>query len=651
MRISHKWLQTFFKKPLPSSEKIAELLTFHIFEVEGIEKKASDDVLDIKVLPDRAGYCLSHEGIARELSALISDNEFLPRQPGEIGSSKDVLIAGIAIEAKDVCHKFYSLNIIGLSEKSSPKWLQDKLEVVGQRSINLLVDLTNFVMLDIGRPLHVFDGQKVKGTIMARYAKEGEKIALLGGKELVLDSSVVVLSDDESALDIANIKGGTKAEMDHFSTHVILVALNMDSKYIRRTSAKLGVKTDSSKRFENGVDENLAERAIAHFAALLSEEDQEAMFSDIEVVGNTKIHARRIDVSPKFITEKLGRDISHEEILACLQRGSIRARQEGDVIAVYPESYRSDLNIPEDIVDEVGRLYGYDNIDPILPSISAKVEINNSIAWRNTVRNFLINKEYSEIYSYTLRDKGEVEIANPLAEDKKFYRSDLQTAMEEKLRDNVYYADLLGLGKIKLFEFGHVFKAGREYMSLSIGVAYKKAKKGERVNDDVKIIRDELFEHIGSPATSLCTVDDTGGIISIGNKHIGIINNIDGIMEIDFDALIENLPKFDNRVELELSKDHNVFKPFSPYPFIVRDVAVFAPSDVQSEDVFTIISRNAGELMVRHELFDVFNKGDQTSYAYRLVFQSFEKTLTDEEINRIMDQVYDALKAKGWTIR
>src|SRR3989344_3323954 len=145
MLVSHKWLQTFFKKPLPESERIAELLTFHIFEVEGIEKKTDDDVLDVKVLPDRACYCLSHEGIARELSALLTDNEFIPRNPPEVDVSGDVKAIEVSIEANDACDKHSALRILGLSGKPSPKWLREKLEVVGQKSINLLVDLTNFV--------------------------------------------------------------------------------------------------------------------------------------------------------------------------------------------------------------------------------------------------------------------------------------------------------------------------------------------------------------------------------------------------------------------------------------------------------------------------------------------------------------------------
>lgn len=656
MKVSHKWLQTYFKKPLPSSEKIAELLTFHIFEVEGIEKKAEDDVLDVKVLPDRASYCLSHEGIARELSALLPDNGFEERQLGELDVSEEVSTVDVSIES-DVCDKYLALPIINITKRESPEWLKHYLEALGQRSINFLVDLANFVMLDIGEPMHVFDAEKLGGGIKVRQASEGEKIITLDNKEVSLDPSVTVVADQVSPLAIAGIKGGKKAETETFSNRIILEAAHFDPTSVRRTSTKLSIKTDSSKRFENGVSPEMADRAIKYFATLLKKEDPDALVGNIITTGSAKKRETKIEIDPRFISTKLGlsadqagKDITTDEILACLARGSIMARHEGGIIAVYPASYRTDLNIQEDIVDEVGRLYGYENIPPILPNIKVDVTPNVSIAWRNTVRNLLVERGYSEVYTYTLKDRGEAEIANPLASDKSFYRSDLQSAMEDKLKDNLYYADLLGLSKIKLFEFGHVYRDGREYMALSIGVAYKKAKKGERVNDEIKQIRDELFAHIGSSATSACTIDDSGGIISLDGRQIGMINNLDGILELDFDALIERLPQIES-VRLPAIELDRRYKPFSSYPFIVRDVAVFAPSSIRAEDVFAVIERNASDLMVRHELFDVFNKGDQTSYAYRLVFQSYEKTLTDDEVGRIMDKIYEALKGQGWTIR
>ncbi len=656
MKVSHKWLQTYFKNPLPSSDEIAKLLTFHIFEVEGIEKRATDDILDVKVLPDRAPYCLSHEGIARELAALVAPNEFIPRDPALIVTDATNLVL-VAIDAKAACDKYLALPILGITPRQTPEWLRRDLEAVGQRSINFLVDLANFVMLDIGQPLHVFDAEKVSGGLSVRYANEREKITTLDGKTIDLDPSIAIITDDEAPLAIAGIKGGRKAEATEHTTRVIIEAAHFDAASVRKTSSKIGIKNDSSKRFENNISRMMPDIALRHFAALLKKEDPEAIVGSIASLGEISEPERKIEIHPKFISTKLGKDIGVEEIIACLTRGSIPARREGEVIAVFPPNYRKDLEIEEDFVDEVGRLYGYENIEPVMPKIELEIEPNTIRSYQNIVRNFLIEKGYSEVYTYTLKDSGEAEIANPLAADKSFYRSDLQSAMDEKLKQNVYYADLLGLSKIKLFEFGRVFKNSREYMALSIGVAYKKAAKGERVNDEIKVIRDELFKELGSKVEILCTIDDSGGIISKGGKQIGTTNNIEGVMEVDFDSLIEGLPTPIKDVSLTKDTDTK-YKPFSQYPFIVRDVALFTPPNIKSDDVFTVIQRNASDLMVRHELFDVFEKKsketgqvEKISYGYRLVFQSFEKTLTDDEINRIMDKIYDALKGQGWEIR
>lgn len=658
MKISHKWLQTYFKKPLPSSDKIAELLTFHIFEVEGIEKKTTDDILDVKVLPDRASYCLSHEGIARELSALIDGNEFTPRMYSEI-EVDDVVGVNVSVEAGDFCDSYNAIRIMNVTKSDSPAWLKEKLEAVGQRSINIFADIANFIMMDIGEPMHVFDAEKVQGDIVVRYAREGEVITTLDNKEVKLDSDTVIIADDKNPLAIAGIKGGKIAETTHNSDHVIVEAAHFDGSSVRKTSTKLNIKTDSSKRFENGVSQTLTLNALKYFVTILKKEDPDITVSGIGSAGVAKKTERKVEVTAEFINEKLGKEIPSETIIELLKKGSINARREGSSIVVYPEDNRKDLNIKEDIVDEVGRLYGYENIEGRLPEIEIPVVINNAMAYRNVVRNFLVERGFSEVQTYTLTPKGEVEIMNPLAEDKKFLRTDLSTQIEEKLKNNIYYADLLGQNKIKVFEFGRIWKGGREFLSLCIGVAYKKAKKGERVNDEIKIVRDELFEHLGSKVEILCTVDDTGGIISKNGKSIGMTNNIDGIMEVDFEALIADLPEPKEAIKIPVPEQVAKYKAPSPYPFMVRDIAVFVPGDKSNvEKVWHVIQTHVGDLLVRHELFDVFEKTnketgviEKTSFAFRLVFQSYEKTLTDEEVNKVMERITGALVDNKWEVR
>jgi phenylalanyl-tRNA synthetase beta chain len=659
MKISHKWLQTYFSKPLPSSEEIAKLLTFHIFEVEGIEKKTDDDILDVKVLPDRASYCLSHEGIARELSALISNNEFIPRVVEDIDSSDGPEPVDASIEAGDVCDVYNTLRIINTSKSSSPEWLQAKLHAIGQRSINLFVDLANFVMFDIGQPMHAFDGEKVRGGLVTRYARAGESITTLDNKNVILDSSIVIIADDAHPLAIAGIKGGKIAETTNTTKHIILESAHFDGSYVRKTGTRLNIKTDSSKRFENNISSLESERALKYFVALLRKEDPEISVSKITSVGSKKDNNTKINVKPDFISDKLGKKLSPTEIVSVLKKANINARYEAGDIAVYPEHYRRDLNIPEDIVDEVGRVYGYENIEGVVPTVNGNIAVNQEIAYKNIVRNYLVGKGFSEIQTYSLAPKGDIEILNPLSEDKKYLRTNLSEQVEEKIKNNLYYSDLLGLSKIKVFEFGRVWQAGREYLSLCIGIGYKKASKGERVNDEIKVVRDELFERLGAKIEILCTVDDSGGIISKDGKSIGVTNNIEGVLEVDFDALINGMPKIESDVSVDVPKEVFKYKSPSPYPFMVRDIAVFVPGGLDNESkLWSVIEKHAGDLLVRHELFDVFEKKnketgevEKTSFAFRLVFQSYEKTLTDEEVNKIMSRINDAVLEQKWEVR
>jgi phenylalanyl-tRNA synthetase beta chain len=659
MKISHKWLQTYFSKPIPSSDEIASLLTFHIFEVEGIEKKTDDDILDVKVLPDRASYCLSHEGVARELSALIPNNEFIPRKIEEVDASDEPTTVEASIEAGDVCDVYNTLRIINISKPNSPEWLQTKLHAMGQRSINLFVDLANFVMFDIGQPMHAFDGEKVKGGLVTRYARAGETITTLDNKNVILDSSIVIIADDSNPLAIAGIKGGKIAETTTLSKHIILESAHFDSSYVRKTGTKLNIKTDSSKRFENGISALESARALKYFVSLLRKEDPEIVVSRMTSVGSPRINEVKINVSAAFISEKLGKNLSADEIVGVLNKANVNARHEGGSIVVYPEHYRKDLNIPEDIVDEVGRVYGYENIEGVVPTIKGDISINQEIAYKNTVRNFLIAKGYSEIQTYSLAPKGNIEILNPLSEDKKYLRTNLSEQVEEKIKNNLYYADLLGLSKIKVFEFGRVWQGGREYLSLCVGIGYKKVAKGERVNDEIKVVRDELFEKLGSKIEILCTVDDSGGIISKDGKSIGLTNNIEGMLEVDFDTLIKGLPVLTDDVSVDVPKEVFKYKSPSPYPFMVRDIAVFVPGGLDNESkLWGVIEKHVGDLLVRHELFDVFEKKnketgevEKTSFAFRLVFQSYEKTLTDEEANKIMGHINDAILEQKWEVR
>ena len=262
MLISYNWLQTYFKEKLPPADKVAEVLIFHSFEIESVEKHSDDFIFDVKVLPDRAHDCLSHRGVARELSVHLGTKVVEDKKPLGVSGGKPKRPLSINVKEPTFCLRYTSLLIEGIKIGPSPGWLKSRLESIGQKSINNVVDATNLVMFDLGQPLHAFDADKVKGGIEVRMAKDGEKITTLGGKEITLEKDILVIADDEAPLAIAGIKGGNKAEVDAGTKNIILEAANFSPVSVRKTSKRLGIQTDSSKRFENELSPETAKEAI-----------------------------------------------------------------------------------------------------------------------------------------------------------------------------------------------------------------------------------------------------------------------------------------------------------------------------------------------------------------------------------------------------
>ena len=649
MLVSYKWLQTFFEKPLPKVEDLAELITFSSFEIESVEAKEKDFVLDVKVLPDRACYALSHQGIAKEISAVLIDNVFVPRDTN-ISIKPEFKSPEVLVQDTDICKRYIATKVMNVSHES-PAWLKDRLNSVGQRSISLLVDLTNFVMLDIGEPMHVFDAEKIARHIVVRDSEKDEKIELLDGKEINLPEGTLLICGEKNPLAIAGIKGGKKAEVGAHTESVIVEAANFDATSIRKTSTKIGIKTDSSKRFENGISAEKAIEGMNYFLKLLKKEDPDVSIGEINDQNFSSESEKTMEVSFKKVREMLGGDITEGEIVDCLNRVGLKSEMAGDIILVRVPSERKDINIVEDIAEEVGRIFGYDKIKGTLPEIKKLYSVNKNFSVQNKVRNFLINKGFSEVVTYSLKEDGEVKLANPLASDKGALRKNLSDSIEEKLAFNLHSADLLNTNEIRIFEIGTIFRKESELKSLAIGVAYKKAKGKVRPNDEIKIVRDELFASLNLNLNTVCTIDDTGGLIMSGNKQVGTINNKDGIFEIDLD-FVTGLIKENEDTFVETDSKLEKYQPFSVYPFIVRDIAVFVPGETKQEEILKIIQTQAGELLLKINLFDVFSKDGKTSYAFRLIFQSFSRTLVEKELEEIMFRVTNALNVKeGWKVR
>ncbi|MEK7208098.1 MAG: phenylalanine--tRNA ligase subunit beta [Patescibacteria group bacterium] len=680
MLLSYKWLQSYFDEKLPPPEALAERIMFGFSEVEGIEKSPlekgalpssaggllqpsaaapldrgkqppthrnvstpfskGDTIFDIKVLPDRACYALSHRGVAYEVAALLGlqKKEFNWPQP-KIHKTRPL---SVRVDAPELCSRYMARMVENVTVRELP-WVKERLEAVGQRTIHPIVDGANLVMFDMGQPLHAFDADKVEGGIIVRRARRGEKITTLDDREVALDTSVLIIADEKSPLAIAGIKGGKKAEVTAETRNIILESANFNASHMRKTAEKLGIKTDASKRFENKLSPEMASVGMNDFSAYLFGMNEGIKAGEIVDVYSHKLKGRKLKVESNAVRKKLGVAVSDTEIEDVFSRLQMGFEKSSGGWTLTPPVFRMDLNIAEDIAEEVGRIVGYDKIPAVLPpKKNGAIETPKSFYYEWKIREILAKEGFSEVMTSSFMPHGDVEIEKPLAEDKSYARSELWWNFDHSLATNNSNSPLFGNSEVRQFEMGKVFPKSGERLSLAIGCV---SKKGAR----------QIITNVVSEIERIL-----GG--SLGGKMEGGQNEY----ECNLDVFIEGLPE-PKQWDIAISPAQNKkFTPFSSYPFIVRDVALFVSplekgvSDSgrrgvvypPAEEVAKIIRENAGDLVVRGpELFDEFSKDGKKSLAFRLVFQSFDRTLTDAEVNKVMEKVYAVLRAKGWEVR
>jgi phenylalanyl-tRNA synthetase beta chain len=616
MRISRNWLQTFFEKPLPDAQELSHALTFHAFEIDGIDsirepaasngagrQEESDDyVLDVKVTPNRGHDCLSYRGIAKEISAIL-DLKLVPYPHGikSVALEPKTDVFKVTIEEPALCRRFTGAVLKNVSVGPSPGWLVKRLHAMGQQSINNVVDITNFVMFATGQPLHAFDAGKLTEkngvySMTVRKAKKGEKLTGLDEKVYALSDAMLAIADASTGeiLSIAGVKGGMSSGINESTKTMILEGANWDGVTIRRTSQALKLRTDASQRFEQQVSAELTALGVVSAVEMIVE------LAGAELVGFTDEYPKsesqkRVTVSVAHTNRLLGTSLSGADVEHVLERLSLDFARSGDGYTITVPFERLDLTIPEDVVEEIGRIVGYDKVAAVeLPPFPKKQEINQNFAASENVREELVSKGYSEVFTSVFTDKGQRAVSNKVGGDKPFLRANLTDGLNEALKKNVLNKDLLGLKEVKLFEIGTVWKKGSE--TVMVGTVSEKEKAVEK----------PLSEYVKGGATQ-------------------------------YEIL--PLPTTER------------YETFSRYPYIVRDIALWTPKGTKPDDILAAIRSHAGDLLVRSELFDTFEKGDKVSFAFRLVFQSFDRTLFDGDANERMESIYTALKAKGYEIR
>lgn len=604
MKISKKWLEKFFDQPLPSTQEVSDALTFHVFEIDGVDKVGDDEVFDIKITANRGHDCLSHRGIAKELSAIL---KIAFAHDPYVSSAQQASSASSTVEVRletPLCKRYIAAHIKGVKVGPSPKWLQERLEAIGQRPINNVVDATNFIMFNTGQPLHAFDAEKLstidgKYSIEVRPARPGEKMLALDGKEYSLTEQMLVISDvnaasDKQAIGLAGVKGGMPAGITTGTVDIIVESANFDGVTARKTASALKLRTDASARFEQVISPELCSHGIAGMLEFVQHVTGGELVSLVDVYPEPQQRIY-VSVTVEQVNRILGAKLTGADIADVFQRLGFAYKEQSGIFEVQPPTERLDITIPEDLVEEVGRIVGYDKVPATpLPPFAKQPEVNAEFYAAEKMREELLNQGYSEVFTSVFVETGERTVLNKVDGVKPHLRTNLQAGLLEAWNKNQPNKDLLGLKEIKLFEIGTVWKDGAEEM------------------------------HVAS-------VDGKGKVEEKKLEPIAA-------------SSYEDFP---------LSEAQQ-YKSFSRYPYIVRDVAFWvagAAGGNEQAEIEKLIKDEAGKLCVKISLFDRFQKGDKTSLAFRLIFQSFDKTLEDTEANAAMEKVYAALKDKGFEIR
>ncbi len=626
MKVSRAWLQNYFVEPLPEMEVIADALTFHSCEIEEV----TPEMLDVKVLPDRAAYALCHRGIALEIAAACNLTLRYDPLVQELPAFPATDLLSVSVDDSYVLRHMGAI-IRGVKVEDSPTWLTDMLQAVGQRSINNIVDATNSVMLNIGQPLHAFDLGKITKEggitkIAIRAATEGEQATVLTGETYTLSSDMFVVADATSgqALDIAGLKGGLTSGVTAETTDLFVSVGTYDATRIRKMSQKLKLWTDASLRYQNKLSPELVPYGMRDIVKLITDVAGGELVGVVDVYPSVQ-SIESVSVSCAQIEARLGAAFTEEEIEGTFNRLKFSFSKDGDAYTVTPPFERRDILIPEDLIEEVGRLVGYDRVAPVaLPHVD---DAPDQAVFRGAeaLKDFLTERGFTEISTQSFAASGDIQLANPLDKGKPWLRSSLVANMEEALTRAAHVAPRVfgPTPDVRLFELGTVFTATGETTALTLG---RKTTQGKATPGPLAQVVDDLEESFS--------------IVPVGqNEECS-----------EFHLSEEQLHAFGVSYTPRTASQGS-FIPFSPYPFALRDVAVWVPTGTKESEMTMCIVGAAGNYLVRIDLFDTFEKDNRISFAFRLVFEAEDKTLADTDLEPAMEAVAKALTDAGFEVR
>lgn len=655
-------------------------------EVLGLDDVVFD--IDNKSLSNRPDLW-GHYGMAREVAA-ITGGSLKPWEASKI-SKKRLEIRNqrleIEVKEKELCPRYMAVAIDGIEVGPSPSWMQTRLLSVGVNPINNIVDITNYVMLELGQPMHAFDAGSLDYglqstdygknnnrpssvdcsplSIIIRKAKKGEKIITLKNEECKLSPEMLVIADSEKPIAVAGVIGGLETAITEMTTSIIFESANFNPASVRKTANALGVRTDSSARFEKSLDPTNAEVALCRAVELTLELNPKArVASDVVDVSHFKINQGPIALPLLFVEKKLGVRVEKKKIISILSSLGFGVKEKRDVLFVSIPTWRAtkDISIPEDVVEEILRVYGYDHIPASLPRLNVAPPLKNSLRELERHIKELLAYEYrmTEVYNYSFEspewlaklgvDMDQyLELDNPIAKDRPILRKHLIPNMLENVEKNAHRFD-----SVRLFEVGRMFDVEKQDTMLGLVSAGKGVAVpfydlshvvlglGTRLDIAISVVVAEPqapFTHPGRHAHLKVGKQEIGRIAELHpatQEQLGIPYRT-AIVQINLDKLLNHISSTSS------------YRPLSQYPSIERDIAFVVDHDIEHVSIVQTL-KSVDPLIASVQLFDVYEgKGiekGKKSMAYRIIYRSDDRTLTAEEVDTIQKKVVPVIEKK-----
>lgn len=628
-------------------------------------------IIDFEITSNRAD-CFSIIGMARETAATLGLTYKMPNLKYS-EEDKTNITDSYKVEIKSpLCRRYMAKGISNIKIEPSPQWMQERLLEADVRPINNIVDITNFVMLELGQPLHAFDARDiVSNTIVVDTGKDGEKFVTLDEEERTIDSSMLCIKDGDKTIGLAGVMGGLNSEVKEDTSMIVLESANFNGLNIRNTSKKLGLRTEASTKFEKDLDPNLCKLAIDRVCALVEELGAGKVMTGVIDIYNEVIEPHTLEVDSNWVNRFLGSNISKEDMKRYLDGLDLTTEIKGDVLVVNCPTFRSDLNIKEEIAEEIARIHGYNNFESTLPHCEAiksgksdkhKLEdkiiealvasgINQSISYSfvsNKIFDKLLIPQDSEL-------RNVVEIRNPLGEDFKVMRTTTLASMMESLARNYVKSNESAM----LFEIGKVYikntaeeKLPEERNILTLGMY------GAGDYLELKGVVENVLNALGIDNGIFIRESENPSFHPGKTAALKLRNKISGVLGEIHPDVSENygidtrcfVAELNLDILMECAKIDKKYKALPKFPAVTRDIAVLVDDRVLVQEIEDTIKKQGGGILESAKLFDVY-KGSQIpegkkSIAYAITYRHADKTLTDTEVNKVHDKILRSLEHK-----